>query len=94
MIISTIDNRAGNKHETKLVIRSSLTNLEEYIIEIKSMWYSHWHTNMGPQHKQFQTMHCYYMSVENIEFITNGHMALESTLQALNLEERGNNVVA
>ena len=69
-----------------LVTRSSMPEMEEYINEIKSMWDSHWLTNMGPKHKQFQAMLRDYMSVENIELLTNGHMALELTLQALNLQ--------
>lgn len=69
-----------------LVTQSSMPSIEEYIDEIKSMWDSHWLTNMGPKHKQFQEDLCKYMGVENIELLTNGHMAIELTLQALNLQ--------
>lgn len=69
-----------------LVTRSSMPSMEEYISEIKEMWETHWLTNMGPKHKQFQQMLKEYLVVDKIELLTNGHMALELTLQAMNLQ--------
>ena len=69
-----------------LVTRSSMPSIDEYLDEIKEMWNSHWLTNMGPKHKQLQEALCDYMGVDNIELFTNGHMAIELTLQALNLQ--------
>lgn len=69
-----------------LVTRSSLPELDEYIEEIKSIWDSHWLTNMGPKHKEFQAQLRSYLDVDNIELFTNGHMAIELSLQALNLQ--------
>ena len=69
-----------------LVTRSSMPDLNEYMNEISSMWDSHWLTNMGPKHKQLQKRLCEYLKVENIDLLTNGHMALELTIQALNLQ--------
>lgn len=68
------------------VTRSSMPDLDEYMDEIKSMWDSHWLTNMGPKHKQLQEELLDYMGVENIDLFTNGHMAIELTLQAMNLQ--------
>ena len=68
------------------VTRSSMPELDEYMNEIKDMWDSHWLTNMGPKHKQLQAELCDYMGVENIDLFTNGHMAIELTLQAMNLQ--------
>ncbi len=68
-----------------LVTRSSLPPIEEYINEISSMWESHRITNMGPKHKEFQKALCEYLGVDNIELLVNGHMAIELTLQAMNL---------
>lgn len=69
-----------------MVTRSSMPPIEEYIDEIKPMWDSHWLTNMGPKHKQFQSDLATYLGVESIELLTNGHMALELVLQAMNLQ--------
>ncbi len=69
-----------------LVTRSSMPELDEYMNEIRDMWDSHWLTNMGPKHKQLQAELCDYMGVENIDLFTNGHMAIELTLQAMNLQ--------
>ena len=69
-----------------LVTRSSMPELDEYMSEITPMWDSHWLTNMGPKHKELQTDLCEYLGVENIDLLTNGHMALELTLQAMNLQ--------
>jgi len=72
----------GNKI---LVTRSSMPAFEEYIEEIKPMWDSHWLTNMGPKHKELQSRLSDYLGVENIDLLTNGHMALELSMQALDL---------
>ena len=69
-----------------LVTRSSMPEKDEYFNEIKSVWDTHWLTNMGPKHKEMQAQLLDYMGVENIELLTNGHMALELTLQAMNLQ--------
>ncbi len=69
-----------------LVTRSSMPTLEEYTDEIKDIWDSHWLTNMGPKHKQLQAELEKYLDVENIDLLTNGHMALELSMQALGLK--------
>ena len=69
-----------------LVTRSSMPPLNEYVDEIKGLWDSHWLTNMGIKHKQLQENLKKYLGVENVELLTNGHMALELTLQALNMQ--------
>lgn len=72
--------------KTIQVTRSSMPEFDEYINEIKDMWDTHWLTNMGPKHKKFQEMLKEYLGVDNVELFTNGHMSLELTLQALNLQ--------
>lgn len=68
------------------VTRSSMPSMEEYIEEIRSIWDSHWLTNMGEKHKALQAELQKYMGVPDLELLTNGHMALELSLQALNLQ--------
>lgn len=55
---------------------------EEYMDEIKELWESHWLTNMGRKHNSFVLELKKYMKTDNIELLTNGHMALELTIQA------------
>lgn len=68
-----------------LVTHSSMPDFDEYIEGIKDIWDSHWLTNTGPKHKALQAKLKDYLSVENIDLLTNGHMALELTIQAMNL---------
>lgn len=68
-----------------LVTRATLPPLEEYIQEIKDIWDTHWLTNMGPKHEQFEKQLKEYMNISNLELFTNGHMALELLLQAMEL---------
>ena len=68
-----------------LVTRSSMPPFEEYIDEIKDIWDTHWLTNMGAKHKELQKELLEYLGVDEIDLFTNGHMALELSLQAMNL---------
>jgi dTDP-4-amino-4,6-dideoxygalactose transaminase len=67
------------------VTRPSMPEFEEYVDEIRDIWDSRWLTNMGEKHKQLQDELTKYLKVENVELLTNGHMALELGLQALGL---------
>ncbi|MDD3141477.1 MAG: DegT/DnrJ/EryC1/StrS family aminotransferase [Lachnospiraceae bacterium] len=69
-----------------LVTRSSMPELNEYMKEIEDIWESHWLTNMGKKHVRLQESLKEYLDVENIDLLTNGHMALELSLQAMNLQ--------
>ena len=68
-----------------LVTRSSMPPFEEYIDEIKDIWDTHWLTNIGAKHKELQKELLEYIGVDEIDLFTNGHMALELSLQAMNL---------
>lgn len=72
-----------------LVTRSSMPTIEEYVEEIKEIWDSHWLTNMGPKHKKLQENLIDYLGVEQLDMFTNGHMAIELSLQAMNLPKGG-----
>jgi dTDP-4-amino-4,6-dideoxygalactose transaminase len=67
------------------VTRSLLPPYEEYIDEIKPIWESHWLTNMGEKHQELEKKLTDYLQVSNISLMSNGHMALELTIQAMNL---------
>jgi len=72
-----------------LVTRSSMPKLEEYMEEIAPIWDSHWLTNMGVKHKQLQAELEWYLGVPHVTLYTNGHLALENAIAALNLPEGG-----
>ena len=73
--------------EKILVTRSSMPEFDEYIEEIRPLFDSHWLTNMGVKHEQLRAELKDYLKVEGVELLTNGHTALELTLQALGLKE-------
>lgn len=68
------------------VTKAILPTIEEYTDEISSIWESHWLTNMGVKHQELQQHLMEYLDIGNIDLLTNGHMALELTLQAMNLQ--------
>lgn len=74
---------------TILVTRSSIAPLDEYVNEIKDIWDTHWMTNMGAKHKELQERLKEYLGVDQIDLFTNGHMALELSLQAMNFPKGG-----
>lgn len=69
-----------------LVTRSSMPDFEEYTSEIKSLWDSHWLTNMGVKHQEFEADLKRYLDVDEIALFTNGHNALECALEAMELK--------
>ena len=71
--------------ETINVTRSSLPDFDEYCAEIRSMWSSRWLTNMGEKHQRLEAALRDYLGVENAVLLTNGHLALENILEALEL---------
>lgn len=72
-----------------LVTRSSMPTFEEYCDEIKDLWNTRWLTNMGAKHKQLQAELEKYLGVPHVTLYTNGHLALENAIGALNLPEGG-----
>ena len=71
------------------VTRSSMPSFEEYCEEIKELWDSHWLTNMGAKHKQLQAELERYLDTPHAILYTNGHLALENVIAAMNFPEGG-----
>lgn len=67
------------------VTRSSLPDFEEYCEEIRSIWDSRWLTNMGEKHRKLEEQLKDYLKTPNLSLLTNGHLALETAIQALEL---------
>lgn len=80
------------KDQKIFVTKSTLPPLEEYVDKIKTIWETHWLTNNGALHHELEDRLKEYLGIENITLYTNGHLALENIIQALNLE-RGSEVI-
>ncbi|KEK20653.1 aminotransferase [Bacillus manliponensis] len=72
--------------EPILVARPSLPPFEEYTNTIRQLWDSHYITNNGPFHRQFEDELHSYLSVPHSTLFVNGHMALDIAVKAMQLE--------
>ena len=68
-----------------LVTRSSMPPIDEYIEKMEKLWNSRWLTNQGTYHREFEEELKKYLNISNVSLFTNGHMALELTIQSMNL---------
>lgn len=71
------------------VTRSSMPSYEEYCEEIKEIWDSRWLTNGGVKHRELEAKLKVFLGVENVTLFTNGHLALENAIAAMELPEGG-----
>lgn len=69
------------------VTRASMPNMEDYVEKIKSLWSSHWITNMGKYHNELEKQLVKFMGVSYVSLMVNGHMALEMAIQAMDFPE-------
>ena len=60
-----------------------MPSFEEYSEEIKELWDSRWLTNMGVKHQQLQAKLEEYLDVPHVTLFTNGHIALETVIEAM-----------
>ena len=66
------------------VTNPSLPSFDEYCEEIKDIWNNKWLTNNGPKHIEFENQLKKYLHNDNIALFTNGHSALEATIEIFN----------
>lgn len=59
-----------------------MPRFDEYCEILKDIWQTRQLTNMGRYHQEFQAALRKFLNVRNVELFTNGHMALELSLQA------------
>ena len=78
-----------NMGEIINVTRSSMPEFEEYCAEIRDIFESRWLTNMGVKHQALQKELENYLGIEHVTLFTNGHLALETALTAMDLPEGG-----
>lgn len=68
------------------VTRSAMPPFAEYCEEIRDLWDSRWLTNMGAKHERLREELAGYLDAPHADLLTNGHLSLELSLQALELE--------
>lgn len=67
------------------VTKAYLPPMEEYVGYLSRIWESHLLTNMGPLHQEFERKLTDYLGVMGCLAFTNGHLALETAIQALGI---------
>lgn len=70
-----------------------MPDYEDYIREIKPIFESHHLTNMGPVYKKLQHSLIEYLDVPQLAMFVNGHLALETVIQAMGLRDSGAEVI-
>ncbi|MBS5964991.1 MAG: DegT/DnrJ/EryC1/StrS family aminotransferase [Finegoldia magna] len=68
------------------VTQPSMPDYEEYCEIIKGIWENKHLTNNGPLHQQLEDKLIDYLKVGNVSLATNGHLALEIAIAALELK--------
>lgn len=68
------------------VTKPFLPPIGQYIKEIESIWENHWLTHTGPKHTALEESLKSYLKTKNVSLFTNGHMALELAIEALELD--------
>ena len=71
--------------ERILVTRSFLPSLNEYTEELRSIFETHWLTNMGEKHLRLEEALKAYLGTDTICLFQNGHLALELSLEAMGI---------
>ena len=67
------------------VTYSSMPPYDEYCAEIQSIWINRRLTNMGEKHQELEGKLKAYLHIPYVDLVTNGHMAIELAIQALEL---------
>jgi len=68
-----------------MVTRSMLPPLEEYVDYLKLIWQSHHLTNSGPLALELETRLREFLGCEELSFVSNGTIALQLALKALDV---------
>jgi dTDP-4-amino-4,6-dideoxygalactose transaminase len=68
------------------VTKPFLPPIEEYNIKLNDIWKREWLTNMGPLANELEEKLKEYLQVDNLLFVTNGTVALQMAIKALDLK--------
>ncbi len=68
------------------VTKTYLPPLEEYTEKLKSIWETNWITNQGPLSEKLEQQLKEYLRVKNLLLVSNGTIALQIAIKALELK--------
>jgi dTDP-4-amino-4,6-dideoxygalactose transaminase len=68
------------------VTKTYLPPLEEYTKYLEDIWKTSWVTNQGPLVQELEKQLQSYLGVKNIQFVSNGTIALQLAIKALDLK--------
>ncbi|PWJ95859.1 dTDP-4-amino-4,6-dideoxygalactose transaminase [Oceanotoga teriensis] len=68
------------------LVKPSMPPYSEYINEIKDLWDTRYLTHTGPKHNRLEKALSNYLNVDKIALFTNGHLALELSILALEVK--------
>ena len=68
------------------VTKTFLPPLEEYTEKLKQIWKTHWVTNQGPLAEDLEKKLKEYLGVKNLLLVSNGTIALQIAIKALELK--------
>lgn len=68
------------------VVKPFLPPLEEYKKSLNEIWENQWLTNMGPKAKALEAILATYLDVSRLLFVSNGTIALQMAIKALDLQ--------
>lgn len=77
------------ENEKILVVKPFLPPIENYMEYVKRIWDNEYLTNNGPLHNEFQDKIKKHLKANNATLFCNGHLALESALKSLDLQQGG-----
>lgn len=69
-----------------LVTQAVLPSYQSYIDKIKQIWDTHWLTNQGALHQEFQNELKNFFDSDHVTLCVNGHLALDLAIKALRLK--------
>ncbi|MEO8447446.1 MAG: DegT/DnrJ/EryC1/StrS family aminotransferase [bacterium] len=77
-----------NKNPSALinVTKTFLPPMDEYISRLKTIWETHWVTNQGPLTEELESKLKDYLGVKNLLLVSNGTIALQIAIKALELK--------
>src|SRR5690348_11845472 len=75
------------KNKTILVTKPFLPNQQDYISWVSKIWENQWLTNDGPLTRELEEKLRNYLDVKHCLITSNGTIALQIALQALDITE-------